>query len=72
MWAWNPHVHMRVRLLTRGGKILKIQPPINPPPPPPNLFIFVTINSVQNFKTVAKPLSGEKFVWVGVWCVNQI
>ena len=28
-----------------------------------NLIFFVTINSVQNFKTVAQPLLGEKFVW---------
>ena len=37
----------------------------------PNLIFFVTINSVQNFKTVAQPLLGEKFVWVvvGGWVV---
>ena len=28
-----------------------------------NLIFFVTINSVQNFKTVAQPLLGEKFLW---------
>ena len=34
----------------------------------PNLNFFVTINSVQIFKTVAQPLLGEKFVWVvGGW-----
>ena len=43
----------------------------------PNLIFFVTINSVQNFKTVAQPLLGEKFVWWwvvvvgGGGCVNQ-
>ena len=30
----------------------------------PNLIFFVTLNSVQNFKTVAHTLLGEKFVWV--------
>ena len=30
----------------------------------PNLILFVSINSVQNFKTVALPLLGEKFVVV--------
>ena len=29
-----------------------------------NLILFVSINSVQNFKTVALPLLGEKFVVV--------
>ena len=35
----------------------------------PNLIFFVTLNSVQNFKTVAHTLLGEKFVWVvgGGW-----
>ena len=36
----------------------------------PNLNFFVTINSVQSFKTVAHPLLGEKLVWVGGGCVN--
>ena len=31
-----------------------------------NLILFVSINSVQNFKIVAQPLLGEKFV-VGGW-----
>ena len=37
----------------------------------PNLIFFVTLNSVQNFKTVAHTLLGEKFVWVvgGGWVV---
>ena len=30
-----------------------------------NLIHFVSINSVLNFKIVAQPLLGEKFVWVG-------
>ena len=38
-----------------------------------NLILFVSINSVQNFKTVALPLLGEKFVVVvvggGGWVV---
>ena len=29
----------------------------------PNLILFVSINSVQDFKIVAQPLLGEKFVW---------
>ena len=33
------------------------------------LAFFVTINSVQNFKTVAHPLLGEKFVW---WVVGWV
>ena len=33
-----------------------------------NLILFVSINSVQNFKTVAIPLLGEKFVVGGGWC----
>ena len=32
-----------------------------------NLIFFVSINSVQNFKIVAQPLLGEKFVW---WVVG--
>ena len=39
----------------------------------PNFFLtpifFLTINSVQNFKTVAQPLLGEKFV-MGAWLVG--
>ena len=43
----------------------------------PNLIFFVTINSVQNFKTVAQPLLREKFVvvgggGVGGWYVNLL
>jgi hypothetical protein len=36
-----------------------------------NLILFVSINSVQNFKIVAQPLLGEKFVvgGVGGWWV---
>ena len=50
-----------------GGKNLKIQFPRGLGGYPnffstPNLIYFVTINSVQNFKTVAQPLLGEKFV----------
>mgnify|MGYP006863868579 CR=1 FL=1 len=50
---------------------LKIQPPRGLGGYPnffftPNLIFFVTLNSVQNFKTVAHPLLGEKFVWVVV------
>ena len=58
-------------LLTRTvGKNLKIQPPRGLGGTPnfiltPNLIFFVTINSAQNFKTVAQPLLGEKFVVVG-------
>ena len=69
--AWKPHAHVRVRLLTRKvGKNLKIQPPRGLGGTPnffftPNLIFFVTLNSVQNFKTVAHTLLGEKFVWVG-------
>ena len=38
----------------------------------PNLIFFVTFNSLQNFKTVAQPLLGEKFVWVvGGWWVDE-
>jgi hypothetical protein len=49
------------------GKNLNIQPPRGPGGYPkffftPNLILFVSINSVQNFKTVALPLLGEKFV----------
>ena len=38
-----------------------------------NPILFVSINYVQNFKTEAQPLLGEKFVWWvgGWWCVNQ-
>ena len=41
--------------------------------PTPNLILFVSINSVQNFKIVAQPLLGEKFVVGGGWVggVNQ-
>ena len=54
-----------------GGKNLKIQFPRGLGGYPnffstPNLIYFVTINSVQNFKTVAQLLLGEKFVWVVV------
>ena len=31
----------------------------------PNLILFVSINTVQSFKTVALPPLGEKFVVVG-------
>ena len=34
-----------------------------------NLILFVSINSVQNFKIVAQLLLGEKFVVVGGWAV---
>ena len=58
------------------GKNLNIQPPRGPGGYPkffftPNLILFVSINSVQNFKTVALPLLGEKFVvgGVGGWWV---
>ena len=53
-----------------GGKNLKIQFPKGAGGVPqifftPNLNYFVTINSVQNFKTVAQLHLGQKFVWVG-------
>ena len=58
------------------GKNLNIQPPRGPGGYPkffftPNLILFVSINSVQNFKIVAQPLLGEKFVvgGVGGWWV---
>ena len=38
---------------------------------PQILFFFVTINSMQNFKTVAQPLLGEKFVWWWWWWVVE-
>ena len=58
-----------------GGKNLKIQFPRGLGGYPkffftPNLIYFVTINSVQNFKTVAQLLLGEKFVWVVVVVVG--
>ena len=34
----------------------------------PKSYFFVTITSVQNFKLVAHPLLGEKFVWWVVVC----
>ena len=37
----------------------------------PNLILFVSIHSVQNFKIVAQPLLGEKFV-VGGWVCKPI
>ena len=51
-----------------GGKNLKIQPPKGLGGNPncfssPQTLFFVSINSVQNFKIVAQPLLGEKFVW---------
>ena len=60
----KPGASMRTR-----GKNLKIQSPRGLGGYPkffstPNLIYFVTINSVQNFKTVAQLLLGEKFVWV--------
>ena len=59
------------------GKNLKIKPPRGLGGYPiffftPILILFVSINSVQNFKTVALPLLGEKFVVVvggGWWWV---
>ena len=68
---------MRVRLSCAQGGNLKIQPPRGLGGTPiffltPNLILFVSINSVQNFKTVAIPLLGEKFVVGGGggwwWC----
>ena len=61
------------------GKNLKIQPPRGPGVDlkfffTPNLILFVSINSVQSFKTVPQPLLGEKFVVVGGgggwWCLK--
>ena len=51
------------------GKNLKIRPPRGLGGYPKffftlNLILFVSINSVQNFKIVAQPLLGEKFVVV--------
>ena len=62
--------HVRVRLSCARGENLKIQPPRGLRGYPkffshPNSYFFVTINSVQNFKTEARPLLGEKFVRVG-------
>ena len=72
---------MRVRLscaqrargafMRMGGKNLKIQFPRGLGGYPKffftlDLILFVSINSVQNFKTVALPLLGEKFVVVVV------
>ena len=71
-----PHAHVRLSC-ARGGN-LKIQPPRGPGEYlkfffTPNLILFVRINSVQSFKTVALPLQGEKFVVVGGgggWCLK--
>ena len=72
--AWRPHAHVRVRLSCAREENLKIQPPRGLGGYPkffftPNLILFVSINSVQNFKIVAQPLLGEKFVVGGGWVV---
>ena len=59
------------------GKNLKIRPPRGLGGYPKffftlNLILFVSINSVQNFKTVALPLLGEKFVVVVVVVVGGV
>ena len=56
------------KALMRTGENLKIQPPRGLGRVPqifftPNLILFVSINSVQDFKIIAQPLLGEKFVW---------
>ena len=38
----------------------------------PSLILFVSINCVQNFKIVAQPLLGEKFVVGGGWVVGGV
>ena len=66
----TPRAHVREAFMRTGGKNLKIQSPRELGGYPnffsPQIF-FVTINFVQNFKTVAQPLLEEKFLWVGVW-----
>ena len=58
----------------RTGGNLNIQPPQGLGGYPiffstPNLILLVSINSVQDFKIVAQPLLGEKFVvGGGGWC----
>ena len=64
-------MHVRVKAPRTQGKNLKIRPPRGAGGVPqiffhPKFFLFVSINSVQNFKTVALPLLGEKFVVVVV------
>ena len=72
---------MRVRLLTCTGEKHKNLIPKGAGGLPQfffltlNLILFVSINSVQNFKTVALPLLGEKFVVVvvvGGWWLTVI
>ena len=62
---------VRVRLSCAWRENLKIQPPRGLGGTPffftSNLILFLSINSAQNFKIVAQPLLGEKFVWVGGW-----
>ena len=72
--AWKPHA--REASHAHGGKKPKNSTPKGAGGYPkffftPNLIFFVTLNSVQNFKTVAHTLLGEKFVWVvgGGWVV---
>ena len=70
LWIWISNCSVRVKAPREKGKNLKNQTPRGLGGYPkfcftPNLILFVSINSVQNFKTVALPLLGEKFVWGG-------
>ena len=78
LWIWISNCSVRMKAPRAQGENLKIQPPRGLGGYPkffftPNLILFVSINSVQNFKTVAIPLLGEKFVvggggGGGWWC----
>ena len=75
LWIWICNCSVRIKAPRAQGENLKIQQPRGLGGYPkffftPNLISFVTITSVQNFKTVAHPLLGEQFVWVGGGCVN--
>ena len=65
----TPHARAREALMRTGGKPKNSTSTGAGGVPKiffhPKSYFFVTLNSVQNFKTVAHPLLGEKFVWVG-------
>ena len=68
LWIWISNCSVRMKAPRAQGENLKIQPPRGLGGYlnfffTPNLILFVSINSLQSFKTVVPPILGKKSLW---------